>query len=95
MAVMDDNTRLHPPMTRPAPPRRSDSAPGRQSGVPPVWRIWRLLLAIGLVLTGLAMIIVTVAFIYWPADLILGGAVLFAVGAFFTRLEPSPPQRRR
>jgi hypothetical protein len=54
-----------------------------------------LLLAIGLVLTGLAMIIVTVAFIYWPADLILGGAVLFAVGAFFTRLEPSPPQRRR
>jgi hypothetical protein len=55
----------------------------------------RLILSVGLVLAGALVIIVTVAAIYWPADLILLGIVLIVLGAFFVRIEPRAPREPR
>jgi hypothetical protein len=66
-------------------------ARARMAPVP--WRVGRILAAFTLVLVGLAMVLVTLALVWWPGLIIVCGFGLAAGGAFFVRIEPGPPKR--
>ena len=60
---------------------------------PPRIPLGRLALSGFLVASGLTLIMVVVGLIYWPADLIILGVILVAVGAFFVQIgPPTPPE---
>lgn len=53
----------------------------------------RLLLSIALVLTGTVVILIGVAFIFWPAALILAGGALVGSTFLINVVNPEPPKR--
>ncbi len=76
---------------------RPDSDPIERIGVrrpPPLWRVKRLFVAFTMVLTGLALVVGTLAVVWWPGVIVVLGFGLAIAGAFFIRIDPSPPKRR-
>jgi hypothetical protein len=76
-------------------PPSYDDPPPQTMRAPVPWRVSRLLMAFFLVMIGGAMVFTTLALIYWPAVIILVGVLMVICGAFFIRIEPTPPKQQR